>query len=276
MAWTPFTRADHDRSGLRYASDTSDEEWALIVPFMPPQPKRGRRRRTDLRAVIDAIFYLLQSSCQWGLLPKDFPPKSTVHFYFKRFAADGTWARIHDVLYVKVRDLEGREASPSYAIIDSQSVKTTAEARGDLGFDAAKLVKGRKRHILVDTLGLILKAEVHSAGIQDRDGAAVVFDKLIARFAFVEAICGDGAYQGPIVEGASPPADRDRQAQPERFRRAAKALDRRADLCLARHQPPPVKRLRALRRDQPCLHPNRHDQAHDATFGPIWLFLNRL
>ena len=192
------------RSGLRYASDTSEEEWSLIGPLMPAQPRRGRRRRTELRAVIDAIFYLLQSSCQWGLLPKDFPPKNTVHFYFKRFAADGTWARIHDVLYVKVRDLEGREASPSYAIIDSQSVKTSAEARGDLGFDAAKLVKGRKRHILVDTLGLILKAEVHSAGIQDRDGAAVVFDKLIARFAFVEAICGDGAYQGPIVEGASP------------------------------------------------------------------------
>ena len=204
MVWSPFTRSDHDRSGLRYASDTTEEEWCLIEPLMPAQPSRGRRRRTELRAVIDAIFYLLQSGCQWGLLPKDFPPKSTVHFYFKRFAADGTWSRIHDVLYVKVRDLEGREASPSYAIIDSQSVKTTAEARGDLGFDAAKLVKGRKRHILVDTLGLILKAEVHGAGIQDRDGAALVFDRLTRRFPFIEKICGDSAYQGPRVEAASP------------------------------------------------------------------------
>lgn len=204
MAWTLFTRADHDRSGLRYASETTDEEWSLIAPFMPPQPNRGRRRRTDLRAVIDAIFYLLQSSCQWALLPKDFPPKSTVHHYFKRFSGDGTWARIHDALYCKTRDLEGREESPSFAIIDSQSVKTSAEARERVGFDAGKKTKGRKRHILVDTLGLILKAEVHSAGIQDRDGAALLFERLTVRFPFIEAICGDGAYQGPVVETASP------------------------------------------------------------------------
>ena len=204
MVWTPFTRADHDRSELRYASDTTDEEWLLIEPEMPPQPARGRRRRTDLRAVTNAIFYLLQSGCQWGLLPKDFPPKSTVHFYFKRFAHDGTWARLHDVLYRKTRDLEGREESPSYAIIDSQSVKTGPEARGNLGFDAGKKIKGRKRHILVDTLGLILKAEVHSAGIQDRDGATLAFERLTRRFPFIEKICGDGAYQGPRVASASP------------------------------------------------------------------------
>lgn len=127
-----------------------------------------------------------------------------MHHYFKRFSRDGTWARIHDALYGKTRDLEGREKSPSYAIIDSQSVKTSAEAREQVGFDAAKKVKGRKRHILVDTLGLILKAEVHAAGLQDRDGAALVFDKLTARFPFLEAICGDGAYQGPVVQSASP------------------------------------------------------------------------
>ena len=204
MSWTPFTRADHDRSGLRYASDVTDEEWSMIAPFMPAQPARGRKRTTDLRAVIDAVFHLLQSGCQRGLLPKDFPPKSTVHHYFARFSRDGTWAHIHDALYRKTRDLEGREESPSFAIIDSQSVKTGAEARGDVGFDAGKKVKGGKRHILVDTLGLILKADVHSAGIQDRDGAALVFDKLVQRFPFVEKICGDGAYQGPTVEAASP------------------------------------------------------------------------
>ena len=204
MVWTPFTRADHDRSRLRYASDTTDEEWRLIEALMPPQPSRGRKRRTDLRAVIDAIFYLLQSGCQWGLLPKDFPPKSTVHHYFKRFSHDGTWAAVHDALYRKTRDLEGRQQSPSYAIIDSQSVKTGAQARGHVGFDAGKAVKGRKHHILVDTLGLILKAVVHSAGVQDRDGAALVFAHLIPRFPFIEAICGDGAYQGPRVQSASP------------------------------------------------------------------------
>ena len=176
----------------------------MIAPFMPPQPLRGRKRRTDLRAVVDGIFYLLQSGYQWGLLPKDFPPKSTVHYYFKRFSGDGTWAAIHDALYRKTRDLEGCDESPSYAIVDSQSVKTGAEARGHVGFDAGKKVKGRKRHILVDTLGLILKAEVHSAGIQDRDGAALVFDRLTRRFPFIAKICGDGAYQGPIVQTSSP------------------------------------------------------------------------
>ncbi len=204
MVWTPFTRADHDRSKLRYASDTSDREWKLIAPLMPAQPKRGRKRKTCLRAVIDAIFYLLQSGCQWGLLPKDFPPKSTVYYYFKRFAKDGTWARIHDCLYRQTRDLEGKEEQPSYAIIDSQSVKTGPDARGNTGYDAGKKVKGRKRHILVDTLGLILKSEVHSAGIQDRDGAALVFDKLTGRFPFIEKICGDGGYQGPRVAASSP------------------------------------------------------------------------
>jgi transposase len=204
MVWTPFTRADHDRSGQRYASDMTDREWRFIVPLMPLQPLRGRRRKTDLRSVVAAIFYVLQSGCQWGLLPKDFPPKSTVHHYFKRFRMDGTWLRIHDMLYLQIRDLEGREESPSYGIIDSQSVKTGPEARGNTGFDAGKKIKGRKRHILVDTLGMVLRAEVHSAGIQDRDGAALVFDRLTARFPFIAKICGDGGYQGPIVQNASP------------------------------------------------------------------------
>lgn len=204
MVWTPFTRADHARHGLRYASDTTDREWHLIAPFMPAQPTRGRRRTTDLRHVIDAVFYLLQSGCQWGLLPKDFPPKSTVHFYFRRFEHDGTWARIHDALYRQTRELEGREESPSYAIIDSQSAKTGPDAREMVGFDAGKKVKCRKRHIIVDTLGLILRDEVHSAGIQDRDGAALVFDRLTARFPFIETIFGDGGYQGPKLRKSSP------------------------------------------------------------------------
>lgn len=204
MAWTPFTRRHHDRSRMRYASDLTDREWSMIAPFMPSQPSRGRRRRTSLRAVIDAIFYLLQSGCQWALLPHDFPPKSTVHHYFKRFCRDGTWRRIHDALYCRTRRLEGREEQPSFAIIDSQSVKIGPDARRDVGYDAGKKVKGRKRHILVDTLGMLLKAEVHSAGIQDRDGAALVFNKIANRFPFIETICGDGGYQGQRVEEASP------------------------------------------------------------------------
>jgi transposase len=153
---------------------------------------------------MNAIFYLLQSGCQWAMLPHDFPPKSTVHFYFKRFCADGTWRRIHDALYCRTRSLEGRSDQPTLAIIDSQSVKTGPDARGDIGYDGGKKIKGRKRHILVDVLGLLLKTEVHSAGIQDRDGAGIIFDKLTRRFPFIKEICGDGGYQGPRVEAVSP------------------------------------------------------------------------
>ena len=204
MAWTPFTRLDHDRSGLRYTSDMTDREFALIEPHMPAQPDRGRKRGTDLRAVVDGIFYLLQNGCAWANLPKDFPPKSTVYWYFQRFREDGTWARIHDALYVDCRDLEGREAQPSVAFIDSQSVKTGPHACDAVGYDAGKKIKGRKRHILTDTLGLLLKVAVHSAGIQDRDGAARLFEHLTARFPFIEVIIGDGGYAGPKVRKAAP------------------------------------------------------------------------
>ena len=204
MVWTPFTRADHARCGLRYASDMTDREWALIEPLLPPAKPNGRPRKTCLRNLVNAIFYLLQSGCQWNLLPKDFPPKSTVYWYFKGFERDGTWARIHEALYRDIRDLEGREESPTFAIIDSQSAKTGPDAREMVGFDAGKKVKGRQRHIVVDTLGMILKAEVHSADIQDRDGAALVLDRLTQRFAFIEKIAADGGYQGPIAQSNSP------------------------------------------------------------------------
>jgi transposase len=204
MAWTPFTRAEHDRSALRYSSDMRDGEYARILPLLPGQPRRGRKRRTDLRAVVDAIFYVLQSGCAWANLPKDFPPKSTVYGYFRRFLEDGTWNRIHAALYADCRALEDREPQPSAAIIDSQSVRTGPNAQGDVGYDAGKKVKGRKRHILVDTLGLLLRPEVHSAGIQDRDGALRLFDKLTARFPFLEVFFADAAYAGEKVEQAAP------------------------------------------------------------------------
>lgn len=204
MAWTPFTRMDHDRSKLRYTSDMTDREFALITSYLPGQPSRGRKRRVDLRAVVEAIFYALQNGCAWANLPKDFPPKSTVYGYFRRFLGDGTWDRIHDALYVSCRDLEGREPQPSAAIIDSQSVKSSASADDEIGYDAGKKIKGRKRHILTDTLGLLLKCDVHSAGIQDRDGAARLFDRLIARFPFLEVIIGDGGYAGQRVRDAAP------------------------------------------------------------------------
>lgn len=204
MAWTPFTRADHDRRGLRYTSDLTDAEFALIAPLLPDQPRRGRKRRTDLRAVVNAIFYALQNGCAWANLPKDFPPPSTVYFYFRRFDERGIWAKLQDALYVASRELESREPQPSAAIIDSQSVKTGPNAMGDVGFDAGKKVKGRKRHILVDTLGLLLRCDVHGANLQDRDGAVGLFDRLTVRFPFLEVFFADAAYAGETVAQAAP------------------------------------------------------------------------
>ena len=120
----------------------TDREFALIEGHVPGQPGRGRKRRTDLRAMVDGIFDLLQNGCPRANLPKDFPPKSTVYWYFRRFSADGTWARIHDPLYVACRDLDAREARPRAAIIDSQSVKTGPNACGSIGYDAGKKIKG--------------------------------------------------------------------------------------------------------------------------------------
>ena len=204
MAWTPFTRSDHDRTSLRYTSDMTDREFELIAPHLPGQPSRGRKRRVCLRSVIEGIFYVLQNGCAWANLPKDFPQKSTVYGYFRRFLEDGTWTRIQEALYEDCRDLEGREVQPGAAIIDSQSVKTGTNADGEVGFDAGKKVKGRKRHILVDTVGLLLRSTVHSAGIQDRDGASRLFDRLTMRFPFLEMIFADSAYAGDTVAEAAP------------------------------------------------------------------------
>src|SRR5205085_4069106 len=123
--WKPEHRRAADRHGLRYPSDLSDSEWALIEPAIPPAKRGGRRREVNVREILNAIFYVLWTGCQWKALPKDFPPKSTVHWYFMLWEWDGTLERIHHALYVAVREHEGREASPTAAIIDSQSVKGT-------------------------------------------------------------------------------------------------------------------------------------------------------
>jgi transposase len=122
--WTTKNRRAYERRGLRYPSDVTDAEWVLVAPLIPPAKRGGRRRSVDLREVLNGVFYVLSTGCQWRALPKDLPPRSTVHDYLQLWAWDGTLARLHHALFVQVRELAGREASPSLAIIDSQSVKS--------------------------------------------------------------------------------------------------------------------------------------------------------
>ena len=204
MVWKPDTRKDYARNRTKYASTMTDHEWAHIAPYLPAKSRRGRPRKTCLRAVMNGIFYLLQSGCQWDMLPKDFPAWQTVYGYFRQWQRSGIWVKIHDAMYLKIRGLEGRSANPTFAIVDSQSSRTGPDAREMVGYDAGKKIKGRKRHIIVDTLGLILKVDVHGANIQDRDGLALVCKGLINRFPLVEKICADGGYRGPIARSNSP------------------------------------------------------------------------
>ena len=140
--WKPEHRISAGRSGLRYPSDLNDAEWALIAPYIPPARRGGRRRSVNVREVLNAIFYVLATGCQWQAMPKDLPPKSTAHFYFSLWDWDGTLEAIHDALYTATREAAGREASPTVAIIDSQSAK--AAQKGGLRSTRRALTRARR------------------------------------------------------------------------------------------------------------------------------------
>lgn len=183
-----------------FPSDLTDREWEYIKPLIPAAKPGGRNRSTEMRLVLNAIFYVTRTGCQWRYLPREYPPWQTVYGYFRTWRLDGVLERIHDRLRDLVREQEGRERQPTAAILDSQSVKTTDRGGPERGYDAGKQVNGRKRHLLVDTLGLLLLVVVHSAGTQDRDGARAVLAPLKHRFSKLRKIWADSIYNGGIAE----------------------------------------------------------------------------
>ena len=186
------------RTRLVYPSDLTDAEWQWMKDLIPGETGGGRHRDTDMRQVVNGILYLLRSGCSWRMLPKDFPPYTTVHEYYRRWRKDGTVIRIHDALRRQVRTEAGRDPEPSAGVIDSQSAKTT-EVGGEHGYDAGKKINGRKRHLLVDTMGLVLMVVVHTANIQDRDGARLLLAKAKGLFPRLQRIWADGGYAGKLI-----------------------------------------------------------------------------
>jgi transposase len=189
-----------------YPCSLTDAEWAVLAPLVqrPASPQGGRPPKHPLRQIIDAIRYLVHSGCAWRLLPQEFPPPGTVYWWFAKWAADGTLVPVHDTLREQVRLQAGRNLGPSAAIIDSQSVRAADTVpRRSRGWDAGKKVNGRKRHLAVDTLGLLLVVMVTAASIQDRDAGRALLWRLRASFRGMRLCWADGGYAGRLVAWAA-------------------------------------------------------------------------
>jgi putative transposase len=182
-----------------YPTDLTDAQWHCLKELIPADKPGGRPRTVCMRAVINAIWYLMVTGCQWRMLPKEYPSWQTVYAYFRRFCADGTWQQIHDTLRAAVRRRAGRHKHPTAGALDSQSVKTVQGA-GVRGYDAGKNVKGRKRHLLVDTLGLLLAVCVTAASVSDPAGARMLLKRLPGCCKKLRRLWVDGTSRGRLVE----------------------------------------------------------------------------
>ena len=246
--WTDKNRAKYDRDHLRYPSDLTDDEWACVEPLIPPARRGGGKRRTEMRAVMDGVMYILSTGCQWRYIPKDFPPRSTLHDYF-------TWWHLRrhagsdPSCTLRRMPREGGTRGQPYCLRHRQPEREERRKRGASidphGFDAGKLIKGKKRHILVDMQGLLLHAIVHSAGVQDRDGGIWLLATLFGQFPFLAKLFADSAYAGTnfryrAQQSSAQPQNRNRQTlrSCQRVRAVTKALDRRTYHRLVEPLPP--------------------------------------
>ncbi|MBW8271526.1 IS5 family transposase [Caldovatus aquaticus] len=189
-----------------YPTDLTDAQWAAIAELVPQARPGGRPRRASSRELVNAILYVLRGGMAWRLLPHDFPPWQTVYYYLRRWQAEGVWERIHHAVLLADRARAGREASPTAAIIDSQSVRT-GDKGGSRGYDAGKKIAGRKRHILTDTDGRLLAVQVHAGSLQDRDGAKPLLRASRGLWCFVQTVFADGGYAGKLVAWAKQKAN---------------------------------------------------------------------